>query len=136
MMEHGNSTNNTNWKHLEDCSFSIVTMMLTIIQSLPSFIESFFYGGHNFVKLSLQTWIGQILFGVIKKLEKIKSLSITKNILTPESLTSTISGSIWILMIPSVTFQIKLEKLAFYNGQVFDTQYLIFWKMIVIISIH
>ena len=57
-----------------------------------------------------------------------KSLSITKNIFTPESLTSTISGSIWILMIPSVTFHIKLEKLAFYNGQVFDTQYLIFWK--------
>ena len=35
--------------------YVIVTMMLTIIQSLPSFIESFFYGGHNFVKLSLQT---------------------------------------------------------------------------------
>ena len=38
--------------------------------------------------------------------------------------------------VPSVMFQIKLEKLAFYNGQVFDTQYLIFWKMIMIISIH
>ena len=52
--------------------YVIVTMMLTIIQSLPSFIESFFYGGHNFVKLSPQTCIGQILFGIIKKLEKIK----------------------------------------------------------------
>ena len=136
MMERGSSTYNTNWKHLEDSSFLIVTMMLMIIQSLPSFIESFFYSGHNFVKLSLQTWNWTNIIWNNKEIRIDKKPIYYKKILTPESLTSTISGSIWILMIPSVTFQIKLEKLAFYNGQVFDTQYLIFWKMIVIISIH